>query len=151
MPALMEEGIPTRRRFIATTVAAAFGAGVVGSVIASWVIVAGREDKKAQERRPELSDEQKLWIAGAKRLAESELDVLVTNYEAVISVIELYGGDEVLWRGAERLATYAVLKRDAYCERLARRLLQTFEFRTPPKSFQRLVPQLTELARKRHD
>lgn len=150
VPALMEESLRTRRAWLLSTITVGFAAGVTGAILSGLFGSRNKgndSDRDSGPIDPTLSRDEKLWIAGARALADDDIEKLTASYKTFMRVVELYGGDEVLWRGVERLATFSILKDDESAVQIARRILQSFQLRPPPKELEHLVPVLKRLIR----
>jgi len=145
VPPLMEEHAFSRRDLVLATAIAAFGGSILGAVIGTFFSFCP-EPSAGTGWEANLKQERRLWVAGARALAVGTLRELVDSHEEFLRVIEFHGADETLWRGVDRLATFALVQSKEDGPKIAKRILHAFEFRAPPSALRKLVPDLQLLA-----
>ena len=104
-----------RRTFLAGLAGLALGAAA-GGATAYGLMPAGRH--------PQLEF--------ARTLAVGPWNDLEAQYSVLLDVIDLAGGDRVLWGGARRLAEHALRAQGSRAERIARALYRTLSHARAP-------------------
>lgn len=127
--ALMERNRRQRRRLLAI----GLGALASGLGVGFWAgLSIGSGDLGARRRRN---------LDYAHRLARGPLPELLDHYAFVLDLIDLTGGDEILWRGVRRMTRHA-LSTSAATDRLARELARTISYASAPADLRRNLPRL---------
>lgn len=117
VPALQEEPGRTRRWMLGFALASAVTSGLVGFYLGTRASAGA------------LSPATPPLVAWARKLALSDRATLARGALTFLSVVEEYGGDDILWSGIEALIVHAESGSigDEAAEHLRARILKTLE------------------------
>ena len=96
VPALQEDPVHTRRWLLATGAVCFFGGAGIGHWIGRGASVAAGGTSTSSRRE---------W---ARRIAASRPEVVLENSTGFLALIDVEGGDEVLWVGVDKLIALVV-------------------------------------------